>query len=134
MEGVVYLFSIGNFDFNEDIDKLAILAKKFMPVRWHSFHGIYNGGVVGEGNVNYGLWSNRLLAPGRVYVHPYKQTEEISNLLLPFGITKDRLPKCLGGSWEFVQWDGLPYNEIDTDSIQRSHQTNKMEETRCRKY
>ena len=134
MEGVVYLFSIGNFDFNEDIDELAIIAKKSMPVRWHSFHGIYNSGVVGEGNGNFGLWSNRLLTPGRVYAHPYKQTEEISNLLLPFGITKDRLPKCLGGSWELVQWDGLPYNEIDTDSIQSSHQTNKVEEETCALY
>lgn len=93
--------------------KLVVeMMRKAMPIRFHSIHLFWS--VNGFHPIVFKLlnWcmsqhSNTNSNNNNIYSHPCKTPEERAAALEPFGFTKDRLPKILGGSWEPIQWDGL---------------------------
>lgn len=109
----IMIITADSVSLNPHRAKLLVeLQRKALPVKRHSFHLMFS-----ENGPNTAITKllERYLAifsSKTVHAHDCKTPEERAAALEPFGFTKERLPKIMGGSWELVQWDGLcPPNE-----------------------
>jgi len=109
----IMIITADSVSLNPRRAKLMIeLQRKALPVKRHSFHLMFSENGSNTAITKFLKCYLAIFSSKTVYTHDCKKPEERAAALEPFGFTKERLPKIMGGSWELVQWDGLcPPNE-----------------------
>ena len=98
-DGIVKLVWMETVSFDRGAKIVLQLFKNSIPNRIHSLHVLCGSSPILEGIVNSVLEHYNKATNQNTYIHLCKTSQAAADMLLPYDIKKECLPRFLGGSW-----------------------------------